>query len=562
MTERAHSVRNGLICVAVFTACFWLAWPVANMGFVDDWSYIKTAQVFAQTGHFVYNGWGAPILGWQVVWGALFIHLFGFSFMAVKLSTLPLAMATIYLFHAILVRFGSTPRNAIIGSLTLGLSPLFLPLAASFMTDISSLFVIVLCLYCCQRAVAAQGNAATIAWLSLAAASNVVGGTARQVAWLGALVMVPATAWFLRKRRGVLLAGSLLWAGAMAAVACSMVWYHRQPYSQPDMLSAPGPLLHALHIGVIFMGGEMFVLALMVYPVLAPWLADLRRAHIAWKIAVGAGVVAWTMYQWKTDWTLPWNGFMLWTEFLKARDPDATSLQFILPTAGCLLVSALVAATLGGFVAGVAARVCTFNFVAAPAFWLLAPFSFVYLLLLFPRAAQYMAYDRYMLCMMPIAIICLVLLHQQRPAPCFSVASILALVMLAYLAIAATHDWFACERARLDAIDELLAAGVPRNQISGGFEYDGWTQVMDGGHVNNPRVEIPAGAYVEDPPSEKFSGACDYAFAFYTPAVMPKYAAVSEPGACYVPTQFPSVSFRAWLPPFHGTVNVDAVRLP
>ncbi len=136
--------RNGFICTLIFGACFWAAWPVAGMGFVDDWSYIKSAQVFAQTGHFVYNGWATAMLGWQILWGCLFIHLFGFSFTAARLSIFVIAVISLLLFHAVQLRFGISARNAVIGTLALGLSPLFMPLAASFMSDIPGVFVILL----------------------------------------------------------------------------------------------------------------------------------------------------------------------------------------------------------------------------------------------------------------------------------------------------------------------------------------------------------------------------------------------------------------------------------
>ena len=211
MPEQSHAVRNGIICACVTAASVLASWPVAEMGFVDDWSYVKTAFVFARTGHIIYNGWATAMLGWVIPWGALFIKLFGFSFTAVRLSTLPLAMASVYLFHASLLRFGITARNAIVGALTLGLSPLFLPLAGSYMTDVAGLFCILLCLYLCQRAVAAQSDGTTILWLAGAALTNLAGGTVRQIAWLGALVMVPSTAWLLRKRTGVKPAAFLLW---------------------------------------------------------------------------------------------------------------------------------------------------------------------------------------------------------------------------------------------------------------------------------------------------------------------------------------------------------------
>jgi hypothetical protein len=301
--------RNGLICTSVVAICLWSTWPVAEIGFIDDWSYAKTAQVFAQTGHFAYNGWATAMLGWQVVWGALFIKLFGFSFTVLRLSMLPIALATIFLFHAILLRFGVNPRNAVLGTLTLGLSPLFMPLAVSYMTDVPGLFVIVLCLYLCQRAVAAGNGRATIAWLCLAAASNVVGGTVRQIAWLGALVMVPSAGWLLRKRRGVLLASFLLWAASVVGVFACMRWFARQPYSVPEhIFGGPNwPIAHPWHHFCLEIIGAVLCLLLLVYPILVAWLPELRtpnRAallHIAW-ITLACG-----LFLWMANRVAPWH---------------------------------------------------------------------------------------------------------------------------------------------------------------------------------------------------------------------------------------------------------------
>src|ERR1700723_2308213 len=241
MPEQSHAVRNGIICASVTAASVLASWPFAEMGFVDDWSYVKTAFVFARTGHIVYNGWATAMLGWAIPWAALFIKLFGFTFTAVRLSTLPLAMLSVYLLHASLVRFGITARNAIVGALTLGLSPLFLPLAASYMTDIACLFCILLCLYLCQRALTAHSDRATILWLACAALTNIAGGTIRQIAWLGTLVMVPSTAWLLRWRAGVKHTAGLLWIGSVLDVIACMRRLERQPYALPEKI-AQGPV--------------------------------------------------------------------------------------------------------------------------------------------------------------------------------------------------------------------------------------------------------------------------------------------------------------------------------
>ncbi len=85
-----HDLRYSLLCALLVLGAVALTIPVAECGVNDDWSYTKTALDLAQTGHLIYNWWTAPLLGARVYWGALFIKLFGFSFLAVRLSTAPL----------------------------------------------------------------------------------------------------------------------------------------------------------------------------------------------------------------------------------------------------------------------------------------------------------------------------------------------------------------------------------------------------------------------------------------------------------------------------------------
>lgn len=561
-SEPSHAIRNGLLCAFVSAACLWAAYPVAEMGFLDDWSYVKTAQVFAQTGHFVYNGWATAMLGWQVVWGALFIRLFGFSFTVVRLSTLVVAMATIALFHVTLVRFGINARNAVLGTLVLGLSPLFMPVAASFMTDVSGLFVIVLCLYLCQRAVAARSSEATIAWLCLAAASNVLGGTARQIAWLGALVMVPSAGWLLRKRRGVLWTSSLWWVISVVSVLACMRWFGRQPYSVPE------PYLKGLDsyrldpvfqvIRLLFqMLGAALCLMLAVFPILAAWLPQMRRLNRAALLRIAGITLAWGLIQWKAGWTMPWLPHLIFQEFPAVRKDIWLKLApLILPTWGRGAISlTVVVATLvlieqlrTELRPRVRTKVAPWD---SDILWLLGPFSLSYFVLLMPRAYYVVVFDRYMLTMMPVAIICLLRLYQERIAATLPAISVIVLVIFGLLATASMHDWFAWYRARLVAIDEIRASGVPRTEIQGGAEYDGWTQIEDRGSIDGSlifkddwRAEFPE---------------CKFHFAPYTPAIHPKFTIVFPQKRCLAPSIYPPVTYRTWLPPYKSTIYVQEI---
>jgi hypothetical protein len=225
-----------MFCAVVFLLCALLTKPYVEMAISDDFSYVRSAQVLAQTGHIVYNDWASVPLGWQLYLGALFIKLFGFSFTAARVSIIALSVATAYLLHRVMVGFGLTAASATLGTLTVILSPVWLVLEVNFMTDSPGLFCIVLCLYACQRAIVAPGRLTALKWLWFAGISNIAFGTVRQTAWLGVLVIVPATAWSLRRHKGMLASGLVLWVVGIAAIITTLHWFKMQPYSVPDKL--------------------------------------------------------------------------------------------------------------------------------------------------------------------------------------------------------------------------------------------------------------------------------------------------------------------------------------
>ena len=181
----AEKCRLPAIRALALIVCAFAARPFAETGIIDDWSYIRTAQLLAQTGHIVYNGWPAAMIGWQLLLAAVLIKLFGFSFTIARMSILLVAAATAFLTQRTFVRAGIGEWNATLATLTFVLSPLFLPLSVCFMTDVPGIFAIVVCLYGCLRALQASTTAASVAWIIFASLTNAVGGTARQVAWLG-----------------------------------------------------------------------------------------------------------------------------------------------------------------------------------------------------------------------------------------------------------------------------------------------------------------------------------------------------------------------------------------
>src|SRR5438270_12137274 len=87
LTLKSKYLHMGVCMLALLLGVL-IAHPVAETGVSDDWSYIWSAKVLAETGHLTYNGWATAMLGWQVYIGALFIKLFGFSFTATRASVM------------------------------------------------------------------------------------------------------------------------------------------------------------------------------------------------------------------------------------------------------------------------------------------------------------------------------------------------------------------------------------------------------------------------------------------------------------------------------------------
>ena len=570
-------VRNGLFCALAVSACVLVAHPVARMAFSDEFSYDKTALEFARTGHMVYNGWATAMLGWLIPWGALFIKVFGFSFTVMRFSMLPIAFATVFLFHQILGRFGIRPVNAIFGTLALSLSPVFLPSAASYMTDVPGLLVIFLCVYMCQSALRAQTDRATVLWLLAATGINLVGGTVRQIAWLGALVMVPATAWLLRRRRGVWFAGILSLPFSVAFVLVCLHWFNSQPYSVPEHIIW-APLRWALipHLGAQLVK-TLLCLFLVLLPVTVAWLPTAksldRRAwqRVAAILAVAGALWGLAFAHSRIDtWIMPWLMFLLseQSSLLPGMfgTPAALTLWIRLAISFFVLGCALIAAE------QVFRQISRRKPSSTPgsaswqaALWILGPFSLSYFLLLIPRGAFDQIQDRYLVGLTPVAIVFLLKLYQDRTQSRLPAISIVMLAGYAIYSVAGTHDFFAESRAQVRAVQMVERSGVPRTSIQTGFPDDGWVQIQNGGHINEPRLLNPPGAYNPDPP-DLIPDKCRNGFTKFAPVITPRYFILfpwfknpmdPPPPWCFTDTKYPTIHYTTWLPPFHATIVVQ-----
>ena len=571
------SIRDGLLCSVVLAACVLIANPTANMPFMDDFSYTKTALDFERTGHFLYNGWAVEILGWLVPWGALFIKLFGFSFTVMRLSMLPIAMAAVFLFHQILRRFGVNRQNAVLGALTMSLSPLFLPLAASFMNDVPGLFVILLCIYMCQRAVAAKSDSAALLWLIFAMVLNVGGGTVRQIAWLGSLVMVPSTAWLMRERRGMKIAGVLLFGCSLIGILACLHWFNEQPYSVPEhVFVRPIQVKMLVHLAAQLLK-TFLCLLLVIFPVTVAWLPTAHRLNRQARLRVAGAMVLLALLAIILNragvidgWVMPWLNPLLAEQWNLM--PGMQSVTPVAVTIIRIAISLLVIAPALTLLEQVAIqkRNKLDSFIKPSSLWkelawILGPFSLSYVLLLAPRGTFDIIYDRYVLGMVPTAIIIMLKLYQEKSSMKLSTVSLATLFVFTVFSIGGTHDYFAELRAIVTTIQMVQSSAVPEKSIQAGltrlgWTHDGWTQIQNGGHINDSRIQIPYGAYIPYIPDLNIPPGCRSWFASSTPTINPKYFVTSSSLSCFAGSKYPPVHYTAWLPPFHRALYVQKLR--
>jgi hypothetical protein len=139
--------------------------PIGNFPLDDDWAYGWTVKTLLETGRFQLSDWTATNLLPQALWGALFSLPFGFSFTALRFSTLVLGLfgivATYGLFRE--ARVGS--KVSLLSTLVVALNPIYFGLSNSFTSDVPSFTLCILSVYFLVRGTRLSSKAWIIAGL-------------------------------------------------------------------------------------------------------------------------------------------------------------------------------------------------------------------------------------------------------------------------------------------------------------------------------------------------------------------------------------------------------------
>ena len=132
MTKKLHH----LALLALWLIIILIVNPVGEFPINDDWSLAFLAKHFGETGSFLFSDDSTFTVLTHTVWGGIFVKIFGFSFLALRVSTLLLGIATTALFVEIMRNQGVSRSVATMMAVALLCSPIFLNQSFTFMTEI------------------------------------------------------------------------------------------------------------------------------------------------------------------------------------------------------------------------------------------------------------------------------------------------------------------------------------------------------------------------------------------------------------------------------------------
>jgi 4-amino-4-deoxy-L-arabinose transferase-like glycosyltransferase len=144
---RDHWGAVGLVLCAVLM--FLVVWPVGEFPLNDDWAYSRVVQHFVRTGKLVFFTGAYATQLFQLLWGSLFVWLFGFSHFVLRVSTLVLAVAGALAIYALARELRAAEGLAALAGFVFLANPIATQLSFTFMTDVpfGALYAIALWLY-------------------------------------------------------------------------------------------------------------------------------------------------------------------------------------------------------------------------------------------------------------------------------------------------------------------------------------------------------------------------------------------------------------------------------
>jgi hypothetical protein len=560
--------RNLVLIVLILPAAILIANPFGNFAFNDDFSYSSLALNWAKTGHIHFNGWNTSALLLQMPLGGMVIRAFGFSFDALRYMTVAFYIGWAIILYYFLLEYEVSDAYAMFGTLAIALSPLTVPLAGSFMTDIYGCFTFYISLLAGLHALKqSQSILRASSWLFTSTIVGTVGGLNRQIVWLAPLAVMMTAVVIYRKRGWFLVVvftnGLIFFASIMAV----MSWLKTQPNFQYELLDLSSLLTAHAVINFIRYVLTCFLFSLPFFCAVSGSLAQaLKKWKLVVTAAVHTGIVAFALLSITPhlppgatgtvpSGEAPWTGSMVTVNGILVECADLLGHRpvilnhpvRILATILCLFAPILffLAVFRRSNIPKLRQLAASESSVARGLLLLLILAGFFALIL--ERATPI---DRYIVQILPLLFVIVVTL---RPAPAKPARlGWLSLFLFGVFAIANTHDYAATRRASVQALQQLERKGIDRYQVNAGLELDGFDHLQKVDYLRVCQANPPAGG---PGCSNTFEGDWKtWWFRKATFSISGDYALSYSDLPGYERMDGITQDYRAWLPPFHRQI--------
>lgn len=492
--------RADLTCLALL-GIVWLLIivavnPIGDFPLNDDWAYASAVRTLVETGEFRLSGWTAANFIAQLLWGALFCLPFGFSFTALRLSTLLLSFIGIAASYGLLREVRARPSVALFGALTLALGPLYLALSFTFMTDVPFAATSIASSWLLVRGIRRDRPLTMAAGLGLAFVAILIRqtGLALPIAFAVAYV----TKHGLRPRPLTVAVAAI--AAGLAVQFGYQLWLHwldrvplrfgNQILTIKAQLALPWKSIAAdaatiLFVSLVYLGA--FLLPFLSVFFLRYWRVRPRMSLLG----LAALTIAVTAVLRLHHWLMPLHGNVLTKSGIAF---DAASMPYrywaLITLAGVFGALLLVVALICGvyFFLSAPSRGNAQKHRAELAFALTAiGTSFAPMMLCGLGAFGF--YDRYLIIFVPwlmLLLICLLPDFSLGRGKLVAVVGIVTILPMGLFSMVVTHDYMAVNRVRWTALDDVMRRyNVGPDRIDGGFEFNGW-YLYDDDYVVKP----------------------------------------------------------------------------
>lgn len=485
--------------------------PSGEFPLNDDWAYGLTAKQLVETGEFRPTGWGAMTLITHVAWGSLFCLPGGFSFEALRLSTLAISLIGIMAAYLLMRELRQSRWSAVVVALTVAFNPIYYALSNTFMTDVPFTAMTILASVFLVRSLKWDSTFDLLmgALLTVAATLNRQAGIATPLAFAICLVLKNGLT-----GRNVIraLLPSALCLGALSAfqlwtAATGRLPVHHSARSERvlEAFADPGVFwgfVKSAYIPLPYLG--WFLLPVLVFTLGSNWAylkgkMGTRIAMLTAALVLGGLTLA----LWHKGDLMPIRGNIIVPAGigpLTLRDTCVAGTTHMPGLSTHFWLAMTAASLLGGAMVVIGMGVAAVSLFQKPWSGKLAPNQAMTAFVLL-SAAIYMVpiflvhfLDRYLVPLVPLIAASIASSTSHTPkqsgamgARLLPIVSSVLIGQLAVFAICGTRDYLAWNRARWVALSELThVERVEPKDIDGGFEFNGQ-------HLYNPQYVAKPG---------------------------------------------------------------------